>query len=211
MLLDLPLDSYPLEPNVHLPPPSMLRRKIIIKNKKKHHHHHHHHKKSANSQGKGEKAFNYPLSRTNGNNHGIWWSSVVVVVVHTMKKTFWLFHDVAYLHNLINQFLPFLFLPPLDMFRNGKKNNTKSFQQQQMYRRLNLISNSLPQSMRTVQLVATIPINKRATVIFHNNMRLPFRWVKCLRALFFQIEIIYESKCIPTGGVGGCENSRKCK
>ncbi|KAH8412514.1 hypothetical protein KR009_002733 [Drosophila setifemur] len=43
MLLDKPLDSYPLEANVDLPPPAMLRRKIIIKNKKKHHHHHHHH------------------------------------------------------------------------------------------------------------------------------------------------------------------------
>ncbi|XP_013102546.1 1-phosphatidylinositol 4,5-bisphosphate phosphodiesterase classes I and II isoform X4 [Stomoxys calcitrans] len=43
MLLDKPLDSHPLEPNVELPPPSSLKRKIIIKNKKKHHHHHHHH------------------------------------------------------------------------------------------------------------------------------------------------------------------------
>ncbi|XP_017131605.1 1-phosphatidylinositol 4,5-bisphosphate phosphodiesterase classes I and II isoform X1 [Drosophila elegans] len=43
MLLDKPLDSHPLEPNMDLPPPAMLRRKIIIKNKKKHHHHHHHH------------------------------------------------------------------------------------------------------------------------------------------------------------------------
>ncbi|XP_020812640.1 1-phosphatidylinositol 4,5-bisphosphate phosphodiesterase classes I and II isoform X2 [Drosophila serrata] len=43
MLLDKPMDSHPLEPNVDLPPPAMLRRKIIIKNKKKHHHHHHHH------------------------------------------------------------------------------------------------------------------------------------------------------------------------
>lgn len=46
MLLDKPLDSHPIEPNVELPPPSALKRKIIIKNKKKHHHHHHHHKKS---------------------------------------------------------------------------------------------------------------------------------------------------------------------
>lgn len=45
MLLDKPLDSHPLEPNVDLPPPSFLKRKIIIKNKKKHHHHHHHHHK----------------------------------------------------------------------------------------------------------------------------------------------------------------------
>ncbi|CRK93620.1 CLUMA_CG007150, isoform A [Clunio marinus] len=50
MLLDQPLDSFPLEPNVELPPPSTLKRKIIIKNKKKHHHHHHHHKKSSHSQ-----------------------------------------------------------------------------------------------------------------------------------------------------------------
>jgi phosphatidylinositol phospholipase C, beta len=50
MLLDQPLDSHLLEPNVELPPPSMLKRKIIIKNKKKHHHHHHH-KKSSSSQG----------------------------------------------------------------------------------------------------------------------------------------------------------------
>ncbi|KAL5279626.1 PLCB2 family protein [Megaselia abdita] len=41
MLLEKPMDSHPLEPNVGLPPPSMLKRKIIIKNKKKHHHHHH--------------------------------------------------------------------------------------------------------------------------------------------------------------------------
>lgn len=47
MLLDKPLDSHPLEPNVDLPPPSFLKRKIIIKNKKKHHHHHHHHHKKA--------------------------------------------------------------------------------------------------------------------------------------------------------------------
>lgn len=49
MLLDKPLESHPLEPNVDLPPPSFLKRKIIIKNKKKHHHHHHHHKKAANT------------------------------------------------------------------------------------------------------------------------------------------------------------------
>lgn len=47
MLLDKPLESHPLEPNVELPPPSLLKRKIIIKNKKKHHHHHHHHHKKA--------------------------------------------------------------------------------------------------------------------------------------------------------------------
>lgn len=47
MLLDKPLESHPLEPNVELPPPSMLKRKIIIKNKKKHHHHHHHHHKKS--------------------------------------------------------------------------------------------------------------------------------------------------------------------
>lgn len=42
MLLDKPMESHPLEPNIELPPPSFLKRKIIIKNKKKHHHHHHH-------------------------------------------------------------------------------------------------------------------------------------------------------------------------
>lgn len=42
MLLDKPMESHLLEPNVELPPPSFLKRKIIIKNKKKHHHHHHH-------------------------------------------------------------------------------------------------------------------------------------------------------------------------
>ncbi|XP_036222649.2 1-phosphatidylinositol 4,5-bisphosphate phosphodiesterase classes I and II isoform X2 [Bactrocera oleae] len=47
MLLDKPLDSHPLEPNVDLPPPSLLRRKIIIKNKRKHHHHHRHKKGGA--------------------------------------------------------------------------------------------------------------------------------------------------------------------
>uniref|UniRef100_A0A1A9WKM0 Phosphoinositide phospholipase C n=1 Tax=Glossina brevipalpis TaxID=37001 RepID=A0A1A9WKM0_9MUSC len=50
MLLDKPIETHPLEPNVDLPPPSLLKRKIIIKNKKKHHHHHHHHKKSENSK-----------------------------------------------------------------------------------------------------------------------------------------------------------------
>jgi phosphatidylinositol phospholipase C beta len=55
MLLDLPLDSHPLEPNVVLPSPQLLKRKIIIKNKKKHHHHHHHHKKSQN-QGEQTRA-----------------------------------------------------------------------------------------------------------------------------------------------------------
>lgn len=50
MLLDVPLDSFPLEPFMDLPSPHHLKRKIIIKNKKKHHHHHHHHhhKKSQN-------------------------------------------------------------------------------------------------------------------------------------------------------------------
>ncbi|XP_039949093.1 1-phosphatidylinositol 4,5-bisphosphate phosphodiesterase classes I and II isoform X2 [Bactrocera neohumeralis] len=47
MLLDKPLDSHPLEPNVDLPPPSLLKRKIIIKNKRKHHHHHRHKKGGA--------------------------------------------------------------------------------------------------------------------------------------------------------------------
>uniref|UniRef100_A0A1A9Z7Q2 1-phosphatidylinositol 4,5-bisphosphate phosphodiesterase n=1 Tax=Glossina pallidipes TaxID=7398 RepID=A0A1A9Z7Q2_GLOPL len=53
MLLDKPIETHPLEPNVDLPPPSLLKRKIIIKNKKKHHHHHHHHhhhKKTENSK-----------------------------------------------------------------------------------------------------------------------------------------------------------------
>lgn len=50
MLLDKPLESHPLEPNVELPPPSLLKRKIIIKNKKKHHHHHHHHHHKKSSQ-----------------------------------------------------------------------------------------------------------------------------------------------------------------
>ncbi|KAK6642093.1 hypothetical protein RUM44_013816 [Polyplax serrata] len=40
MLLDVPLDSHPLEPGSFLPSPAVLRHKIIIKNKKKHHHHH---------------------------------------------------------------------------------------------------------------------------------------------------------------------------
>lgn len=55
MLLDQPIDSHPIEPNVELPPPAFLKRKIIIKNKKKHHHHHH--KKSsqnANSNNTGK-------------------------------------------------------------------------------------------------------------------------------------------------------------
>lgn len=49
MLLDKPIESHPLLPNVELPPPSLLKRKIIIKNKKKHHHHHHHHHKQGGS------------------------------------------------------------------------------------------------------------------------------------------------------------------
>lgn len=60
MLLDLPLDSHPLEPFMELPSPQLLKRKIIIKNKKKHHHHHHHHKKS-HSQGKLLETFNVKL------------------------------------------------------------------------------------------------------------------------------------------------------
>ncbi|XP_043222613.1 1-phosphatidylinositol 4,5-bisphosphate phosphodiesterase classes I and II-like isoform X2 [Amphibalanus amphitrite] len=36
MLLDEPLEDYPLVPGTPLPPPSALRRKILIKNKKKH-------------------------------------------------------------------------------------------------------------------------------------------------------------------------------
>lgn len=50
MLLDKPLESHPLEPNLDLPPPSALKRKIIIKNKKKHHHHHHHGKRAQQQQ-----------------------------------------------------------------------------------------------------------------------------------------------------------------
>ncbi|KAG5676110.1 hypothetical protein PVAND_005964 [Polypedilum vanderplanki] len=50
MLLDVPLDSHPLEPFVELPSPQLLKRKIIIKNKKKHHHHHHHHHKKLLNQ-----------------------------------------------------------------------------------------------------------------------------------------------------------------
>lgn len=38
MLLDSPLESYPLEANIELPSPSLLKKKIIIKNKKKHYH-----------------------------------------------------------------------------------------------------------------------------------------------------------------------------
>lgn len=60
MLLDKPLESHPLEPNVELPPPSYLKRKIIIKNKKKHHHHHHHHhhKKATTSTGSAQQINN---------------------------------------------------------------------------------------------------------------------------------------------------------
>ncbi|XP_017857437.1 PREDICTED: 1-phosphatidylinositol 4,5-bisphosphate phosphodiesterase classes I and II isoform X4 [Drosophila arizonae] len=66
MLLDKPLDSHPLEPNVDLPPPSALRRKIIIKNKKKHHHHHHHHhKKPSSAMGQGTPAGGNKLTTAN--------------------------------------------------------------------------------------------------------------------------------------------------
>lgn len=41
MLLDAPLDNFPLEAGVPLPSPKSLKRKIIIKNKKKHRTHHH--------------------------------------------------------------------------------------------------------------------------------------------------------------------------
>ncbi|XP_045109781.1 1-phosphatidylinositol 4,5-bisphosphate phosphodiesterase classes I and II-like isoform X4 [Portunus trituberculatus] len=41
MLLDSPLDNFPLEAGVPLPSPKVLKRKIIIKNKKKHRTHHH--------------------------------------------------------------------------------------------------------------------------------------------------------------------------
>ncbi|XP_043220977.1 1-phosphatidylinositol 4,5-bisphosphate phosphodiesterase classes I and II-like isoform X2 [Amphibalanus amphitrite] len=37
LLLDCPLENYPLEAGSPLPPPTALRRKILIKNKKKHH------------------------------------------------------------------------------------------------------------------------------------------------------------------------------
>ncbi|EDW28596.1 GL18869 [Drosophila persimilis] len=65
MLLDKPLDSYPLEPNMDLPPPAALRRKIIIKNKKKHHHHHHHHHHKKPSQGVGTPAASNKLMTAN--------------------------------------------------------------------------------------------------------------------------------------------------
>ncbi|XP_039497507.1 1-phosphatidylinositol 4,5-bisphosphate phosphodiesterase classes I and II isoform X2 [Drosophila santomea] len=64
MLLDKPLDSHPLEPNMDLPPPAMLRRKIIIKNKKKHHHHHHHHHHKKPAQ-VGTPAANNKLTTAN--------------------------------------------------------------------------------------------------------------------------------------------------
>ncbi|KAK7474679.1 hypothetical protein BaRGS_00034044, partial [Batillaria attramentaria] len=38
MLLDAPLDSHPLKPDVPLPSPELLKRKILVKNKKKHFH-----------------------------------------------------------------------------------------------------------------------------------------------------------------------------
>lgn len=65
MLLDKPLESHPLEPNVELPPPSLLKRKIIIKNKKKHHHHHHHHKKGGAAATTGVS-----VQANNANNSG---------------------------------------------------------------------------------------------------------------------------------------------
>ncbi|XP_022223760.2 1-phosphatidylinositol 4,5-bisphosphate phosphodiesterase classes I and II isoform X7 [Drosophila obscura] len=65
MLLDKPLDSHPLEPNMDLPPPAALRRKIIIKNKKKHHHHHHHHHHKKPSQAAGTPAASNKLMTAN--------------------------------------------------------------------------------------------------------------------------------------------------
>jgi len=61
MLLDLPLDSHPLEPFMELPSPQLLKRKIIIKNKKKHHHHHHHHHKKSQNQGKTNLKYLYKI------------------------------------------------------------------------------------------------------------------------------------------------------
>ncbi|KAL7642933.1 UNVERIFIED_CONTAM: hypothetical protein RMT77_006222 [Armadillidium vulgare] len=64
MLLDSPLDIYPLEPGQPLPPPSFLKRKIIIKNKKKHRAHQ---KRGAHLHGMpsvGESQFHVDL------NHG---------------------------------------------------------------------------------------------------------------------------------------------
>lgn len=60
MLLDSPLDTFPLESGAALPPPSALRRKIIIKNKKKHRTHHHHHKKPT----QGESQFHVDLGHS---------------------------------------------------------------------------------------------------------------------------------------------------
>ncbi|ALC38505.1 Plc21C [Drosophila busckii] len=68
MLLDKPLDSHPLEPNMDLPPPSLLRRKIIIKNKKKHHHHHHHHHKKPTAGAQGTPAGSNKLTTANSGN-----------------------------------------------------------------------------------------------------------------------------------------------
>lgn len=103
MLLDQPLDSHPLEPNVELPTPSMLKRKIIIKNKKKHHHHHHHHKKSSNSQGE--------LSISSFSH----WHHQYITLSKLLSSSYPTcfeesFHRAAYLHNLINQFHIFFFL-----------------------------------------------------------------------------------------------------
>ncbi|XP_069955490.1 1-phosphatidylinositol 4,5-bisphosphate phosphodiesterase classes I and II isoform X4 [Cherax quadricarinatus] len=59
MLLDSPLEAFPIEPGVALPPPSLLKRKIIIKNKKKHRNHHHH---MRNTPG-GESQFHVELNQ----------------------------------------------------------------------------------------------------------------------------------------------------
>ncbi|CAL4063358.1 unnamed protein product, partial [Meganyctiphanes norvegica] len=65
MLLDLPLDSYTLEPGFPLPPPSALKRKIIIKNRKDPHltkHHKHHNKK--NNTESSDAQFHVELNQT---------------------------------------------------------------------------------------------------------------------------------------------------
>lgn len=92
MLLDKPLESHPLEPNVELPPPSLLKRKIIIKNKKKHHHHHHHHHKKNNA---GANATANAQNNVNNSASGIRSSLNQINIPHSA----WWF----------NFFFPFLF------------------------------------------------------------------------------------------------------
>ncbi|XP_076463725.1 1-phosphatidylinositol 4,5-bisphosphate phosphodiesterase beta-1-like [Babylonia areolata] len=55
MLLDMPLDSHPLKPDVPLPSPLLLKRKILVKNKKKHFHKVQNQKSSSASKGAGGK------------------------------------------------------------------------------------------------------------------------------------------------------------